>query len=64
MLELNACENCVDRHLGDRKDQDALVFVPEREEHATEHITYGDLHRRVKEFAHVAEDFGVSRLIV
>ena len=48
---LNASVNCVDRHLESRGGKNALIWVPEREEEETEEITYGELHRRVNEFA-------------
>jgi acetyl-CoA synthetase len=55
--KLNACVNCVDRHLETRGDKNALVWVPELEEHETQEITYRDLHRRVNEFAALLQDF-------
>ncbi len=55
---LNACTNCVDRHLETRGDRSAITWVPEREEDDTEEITYSDLHRRVNEFAALLKEFG------
>jgi acetyl-CoA synthetase len=54
---LNACTNCVDRHLESRGDKNALIWVPELEEDETQEITYADLHRRVNEFAALLRDF-------
>src|SRR5437588_13121733 len=54
---LNACGNCVDRHLESRGDENAIVWVPELEEDETQEITYRELHRRVNEFAAVLKDF-------
>ncbi len=54
---LNACTNCVDRHLESRGDKNALVWVPELEEDETQYITYSELHRRVNEFAALLRDF-------
>ncbi len=54
---LNACVNCVDRHLETRPDQAAFIWVPEPEEEETQEITYRDLHRRVNEFAALLRDF-------
>ena len=48
---LNACVNCVDRHLESRGDKNALIWVPEPEDEETQEITYAELHRRVNEFA-------------
>jgi len=53
---LNACVNCVDRHLETRGDKNALVWVPELEEDETREITYAELHRRVNEFAALLRD--------
>ena len=55
--KLNACVNCVDRHLETRGDENALIWVPELEEDETQEITYADLHRRVNEFAALLQDF-------
>ena len=54
---LNACYNCVDRHLADRPDQAALIWVPEPEAEATQAITYRELYQRVNEMAAVLRDF-------
>jgi acetyl-CoA synthetase len=55
---LNACVNCVDRHLASSADADALIWVPEPEEAETQRVTYADLHRWVNEFAALLRDFG------
>jgi acetyl-CoA synthetase len=54
---LNACVNCVDRHLETRGDHNALIWVPEPEDVEPVEITYAELHRRVNEFAAVVRDF-------
>ncbi len=54
---LNACVNCVDRHLASRGDKNALIWVPEPEDVEIEQITYAELHRRVNEFAALLADF-------
>ncbi len=53
--KLNACVNCVDRHLEERGDQNALIWVAEPEDVEPVEITYRELHRRVNEFAALAE---------
>jgi acetyl-CoA synthetase len=55
--KLNACVNCCDRHLETRGDENAIIWVPELEEHETLEITYRELHRRVNEFAALLRDF-------
>jgi acetyl-CoA synthetase len=54
---LNACVNCVDRHLPSRANQAALIWVPEPETEATAAITYRELWRRVNEFAALLKGF-------
>jgi len=55
--ELNACYNCVDRHLKEHKNKAAFIFVPELENHPAEVLTYQELYVRVNEFAAVLRDF-------
>jgi len=54
---LNACVNCVDRHLEARGEKNALIWVPEPEDAEIQEITYAELHRRVNEFAALLRDF-------
>lgn len=55
--EINACFNCVDRHLGKHKNKTAIHFVPEPEHEAVQHVTYQELFVRVNEFASLLRDF-------
>jgi acetyl-CoA synthetase len=55
--KLNACYNCVDRHLAQHKNKAALIFVPEPEGEAATVITYQELYRRVNEVAALLRDF-------
>ena len=60
--KINACYNCVDRHLPKYKNKAALHFVPEPENEPILHITYQELYRRVNEFAALLKDFcGLKR---
>jgi acetyl-CoA synthetase len=54
---LNACVNCVDRHLELRGDENAIVWVPEPEDVEPVEITYRELHGRVNTFAALLKDF-------
>ncbi len=58
---LNACYNCVDRHLATRPNQAALIWVPEPEAEATQAVTYQELYQRVNEVAAVLRDFAGLR---
>ena len=55
--KLNACYNCVDRHLAKSRNKAALIWVPEPEEEADSAITYQELYVRVNEFAALLRDF-------
>lgn len=54
---INACYNCVDRHLEKNKNKTAIHFVPEPENERIQHISYQELYVRVNEFASVLRDF-------
>jgi acetyl-CoA synthetase len=56
--KLNACYNCVDRHLATDRNKTALIWVPEPETEETKDITYQELYVRVNEFAALLRDFG------
>src|SRR6267142_4129776 len=55
--KLNACYNCVDRHLAKHKNKAALIFVPEPENEPLVVITYQELFKRVNEVAAMLRDF-------
>ena len=55
--KLNACYNCVDRHLARYKNKAAFIWVPEPEDEPHIVLTYQELYRRVNEFAAVLRDF-------
>jgi len=57
---LNACYNCVDRHLESRGDQTAIIWEgddPQRDEH----ISYRQLHQRVCRMANILKRLGVEK---
>ncbi len=55
--KLNACNNCVDRHLPTYKNKAAFIWVPEPEDEAHYAMTYQELYRRVNELAVFLRDF-------
>jgi len=57
---LNACYNCVDRHLAASANKAALIWVPEAEDEATVAVTYRELHAQVNEFAALLRGLGVQ----
>jgi len=58
--KLNACHNCVDRHLAARGDKTAIVWAAD-EPGRYERITYRALQRRVCRVANVLKAHGVRR---
>ncbi len=57
---LNACYNCVDRHLPDKGDQDAIIWAKD-EPGQYEHITYRQLKHSVARVANVLKAHGVRK---
>jgi acetyl-CoA synthetase len=55
--KLNACYNCVDRHAEASPDKTAIIWVPELEADETLRISYGELLRKVQDFAALLQDF-------
>ncbi|NOR05031.1 MAG: acetate--CoA ligase [Deltaproteobacteria bacterium] len=55
--KINACYNCVDRHLEKNKNKTAIHWVPELENEPIQHLTYQELYVRVNEFAALLRDF-------
>jgi acetyl-CoA synthetase len=55
--KLNACYNCVDRHLEQYKNKAAFIFVSEMEDEPPVAITYQELYYRVNEMAALLRDF-------
>jgi len=56
--ELNACHNCVDRHLDERADEPAIEWVGELGETRT--YTYAELHHEVNAAAAALRGLGVE----
>ncbi len=55
--EINACYNCVDRHLDKYKNKAAFIFVADSEDEPPVSITYQELYIRVNETAAMLRDF-------
>ena len=58
--ETNTCYNAVDRHVGERGEQNAIVWVS-TEVNQTRAITYRELHRLVQSYAAVLREQGVGQ---
>jgi acetyl-CoA synthetase len=58
--KLNACENCVDRHVKDKGDQVAIIWESD-EPGKEERITYKELQRKVSRLANVLRHNGIQK---
>ncbi|MFN3527538.1 MAG: acetate--CoA ligase [Candidatus Altarchaeaceae archaeon] len=58
--KLNACYNCVDRHLEKYKNKAAIIWVPEIEEEEIKILTYQELYVKVNEFASLLKELGLK----
>jgi acetyl-CoA synthetase len=57
---LNACENCVDRHVKDKGDQVAIIWEQDEPGHE-QRITYRELQRKVSRLANVLRHNGIHK---
>ncbi len=58
--KLNACYNCLDRHLETHGDQTAIIWESD-DPSEDKHITYRELHEEVCKFANVLKSRGVKK---
>ncbi len=58
--KINACYNCVDRHLEEYRDKPAFIFVAEPESESDVRITYQELYERVNEVAALLRGLGLK----
>ena len=59
--ELNITENCLDRHLEDRRQKKALIFEPNNPSEPSSFLTYGELHLSVCRFANLLKSRGITK---
>lgn len=57
---LNACYNCVDRHLPDRAHQTALIFEGD-DPSESKYVTYAELKDQVSKLANAMKQYGVKK---
>ncbi|MDH5737719.1 MAG: AMP-binding protein, partial [Gammaproteobacteria bacterium] len=58
--ELNACYNCIDRHLETRSEQTAIIWEGD-EPGDSRHISYREAHEQICKLANVLKDRGVKK---
>ncbi len=59
--KLNITENCLDRHLETRGDQNAIIWEPSDPKDAPRYITYRQLHEQVCKVANTLKKLGVKK---
>ena len=59
--ELNAAENCIDRHLTTNRDGIALLWEPDSPEQDRRQITYQQLHQHVCKLANTLKQQGIGK---
>ena len=57
---LNASANCIDRHLKDRKNKTAIIWVGD-DPKDSKHITFKELHQSVCKTANGLKDLGIKK---
>jgi len=57
---LNASSNCIDRHLKDKKDKTAIIWVGDNPKD-TKKITYKQLHKEVSKTANGLKELGIKK---
>jgi len=58
---LNACVNCIDRHLPARAGQTAIIWEPDDPNGEALHITYAELYEKVCKLANVYKALGIEK---
>ena len=59
--KLNITENCLDRHLKDKGDQNAIIWEPNNPDEKFRTLTYKELHSEVCRFANVLKNNGAKK---
>lgn len=59
--QLNITENCIDRHLADKGNSNAIIWEPNNPNEQNRKITYNELYFLVNQFANVLKNNGVKK---
>jgi acetyl-CoA synthetase len=59
--QTNLAYNCLDRHLEENGDKNALIYVKNDPEQTPEYVTYKELHERVCRFANILKNHGIKK---
>jgi len=61
MTRLNITKNCIDRHLANKGDKNAIIFEPNDPEEPSRYYTYSELYTEVSRMANVLLGQGVQK---
>lgn len=59
--KLNITKNCIDRHLANKGDQNALIFEPNNPEEPSRAYTYSQLYAEVSKMTNVLREQGIQK---
>lgn len=59
--QTNLAENCLDRHLEDLGDKDAIVFEANDPKEPTRRLSFRELHEQVCRFGNVLKNLGIGK---
>ncbi|HKL36154.1 MAG TPA: acetate--CoA ligase [Salegentibacter sp.] len=59
--KLNITENCIDRYLFTNAEKTAIIWEPNDPKEEAQHISYGELHKKVNKFANVLKSKGIKK---
>ncbi|WP_352423868.1 acetate--CoA ligase [Proteiniphilum sp.] len=59
--KLNITKNCIDRHLANRGDENAIIFEPNNPNESARYYTYNQLYAEVSKMANVLREQGIQK---
>ncbi len=59
--KLNITKNCIDRHLANRGEENAIIFEPNNPDEPTRYYTYSQLYAEVSKMANVLREQGIKK---
>lgn len=59
--KLNITKNCIDRHLANRGDENAIIFEPNNPDEPARYYTYSQLYAEVSKMANVLREQGIQK---
>ncbi len=59
--KLNITKNCIDRHLANRGDENAIIFEPNNPDEPARYYTYSQLYAEVSKMANVLREQGIEK---